>query len=58
MARANVIVQFCHAGYEYNSETGVCMFMYNEEDDIILRMDYSTQKYIYIRVSYNETLAK
>ena len=51
MAMVNVIVRCCHVGYEYDSETGICMFMYHEQDDIILRMDYTTQKYIYVRVS-------
>ena len=51
MATVNVIVQCCHAGYEYDSKNGVCMFLYNEDDDVILRKDYSSKKYIYIRVS-------
>lgn len=50
MATVNVNVQCCHAGYQYDSESGLCLFKYNEEDDVILRKDYSSQKYIYIRV--------
>ena len=51
MATVNVSVLCCHAGYEYDNKTGTCIFMYNEDNNVILREDFSTQKYIYIRVS-------
>jgi len=51
MVTLNVNVQCCHAGYEYDHETGRCMFNYGEDEDVILRQDYDSRKYIYIRVS-------
>ena len=51
MATVNVNVLCCHAGYEYDNKTGRCIFKYAENDDVILRQDYSSQKYIYVRVS-------
>ena len=58
MATVKVNVLCCHAGYEYDNKTGRCIFKYAENDDVILRQDYSSQNYIYVRVSlcYNSSM--
>ena len=50
-ATVTVNVQCCHVGYEYNNDTGKCMFMYDQRSNDILRPDAS-QAHIYIRVRY------
>ena len=47
----NVNVQCCHVGYEYNNDTGQCLFTYSEQNDVILRQDSVKHTYIYIQVN-------
>ncbi|XP_065897681.1 uncharacterized protein [Dysidea avara] len=48
-ATVNVNVQCCHVGYEYNNDTGQCLFTYSEQNDVILRQDSVKHTYIYIQ---------
>ena len=50
IATVNVNISCCHTGYEYSSVTGKCMFQYIEQNDVILREDRTSKKYIYVRV--------